>query len=63
MRLARFLGYRLLLAIPVVLGIVVLNFFLIHLAPGDATGNLGIYYLMTLLLWASISFVQTPFSL
>lgn len=41
MGLARFLGYRLLLAIPVVLGIVVLNFFLIHLAPGDAASVLA----------------------
>ncbi|MGH1590550.1 ABC transporter permease [Methylobacterium phyllosphaerae] len=41
MRLARFLGYRLLLAIPVVLGIVALNFFLIHLAPGDAASVLA----------------------
>ncbi|WP_267358789.1 MULTISPECIES: ABC transporter permease [unclassified Methylobacterium] len=41
MRLTRFLGYRLLLAIPVVLGIVVLNFFLIHLAPGDAASVLA----------------------
>ncbi|MBP1181116.1 ABC transporter permease [Methylobacterium sp. PvR107] len=41
MRLARFLGYRLLLSIPVVLGIVVLNFFLIHLAPGDAASVLA----------------------
>jgi peptide/nickel transport system permease protein len=40
-RLARFLGHRLLLAIPVVLGIVVLNFFLIHLAPGDAASVLA----------------------
>jgi peptide/nickel transport system permease protein len=40
-RLARFLGYRVLLAIPVVLGIVVLNFFLIHLAPGDAASVLA----------------------
>jgi len=40
-RLARFLGYRLLLAIPVVLGIIVLNFFLIHLAPGDAASVLA----------------------
>jgi peptide/nickel transport system permease protein len=37
----RYLGYRLLLAIPVVLGIVVLNFFLIHLAPGDAASVLA----------------------
>jgi peptide/nickel transport system permease protein len=41
MRLARYLGYRILLAIPVVLGIVVLNFFLIHLAPGDAASVLA----------------------
>ena len=41
MRLVRYLGYRLLLAIPVVLGIVVLNFFLIHLAPGDAASVLA----------------------
>ncbi len=41
MRLLRYLGYRLLLAIPVVVGIVVLNFFLIHLAPGDAASVLA----------------------
>ncbi|RYY13173.1 MAG: ABC transporter permease [Alphaproteobacteria bacterium] len=41
MRLARYLGHRILLAIPVVLGIVVLNFFLIHLAPGDAASVLA----------------------
>ena len=41
MRLARYLGGRLLLAIPVLLGIVVLNFFLIHLAPGDAASVLA----------------------
>ncbi|MHC2104273.1 MULTISPECIES: ABC transporter permease [unclassified Methylobacterium] len=41
MRLARFLGHRFLLAIPVILGIVVLNFFLIHLAPGDAASVLA----------------------
>jgi peptide/nickel transport system permease protein len=40
-RLARYLGHRILLAIPVVLGIVVLNFFLIHLAPGDAASVLA----------------------
>jgi peptide/nickel transport system permease protein len=40
-RLAQFLGQRLLLAVPVVLGIVVLNFFLIHLAPGDAASVLA----------------------
>ncbi|QEE41183.1 ABC transporter permease [Methylobacterium sp. WL2] len=41
MRLVRFLGHRFLLAIPVILGIVVLNFFLIHLAPGDAASVLA----------------------
>lgn len=41
MRLARYLGHRILLAIPVVLGIVVLNFFLIHFAPGDAASVLA----------------------
>ncbi|HEX3575000.1 MAG TPA: ABC transporter permease [Rhodopila sp.] len=41
MRLARYVGYRLLLAVPVILGIVVLNFFLIHLAPGDAASVLA----------------------
>jgi peptide/nickel transport system permease protein len=41
MRLARYLGYRLLLALPVLAGIVVLNFFLIHLAPGDAASVLA----------------------
>lgn len=41
MRLTRSLGHRLLLAIPVVLGIVILNFFLIHLAPGDAASVLA----------------------
>jgi peptide/nickel transport system permease protein len=41
MRLARYLGYRLLLALPVVAGIIVLNFFLIHLAPGDAASVLA----------------------
>lgn len=35
-RLLRFIGRRLLLAIPVILGVVVLNFLLLHLAPGDA---------------------------
>jgi peptide/nickel transport system permease protein len=34
-------GYRLLLAVPVILGIVLLNFFLIHLAPGDAASVLA----------------------
>ncbi len=32
----RYVGRRLLLAVPIVLAIVVLNFFLLHLAPGDA---------------------------
>lgn len=41
MRLFRYLGHRLLLAVPVILGIVVLNFFLIHLAPGDAASVLA----------------------
>ncbi len=41
MRLVRYIGWRLLLAVPVVLGIVVLNFFLIHLAPGDAASVLA----------------------
>lgn len=41
MRLLRYVGYRLLLAVPVILGIVVLNFFLIHLAPGDAASVLA----------------------
>ena len=41
MRLARYVGGRLLLAVPVVLGILVLNFFLIHLAPGDAASVLA----------------------
>jgi peptide/nickel transport system permease protein len=40
-RLARYVGYRLLLAVPVILGIIVLNFFLIHLAPGDAASVLA----------------------
>jgi peptide/nickel transport system permease protein len=40
-RLARYVSYRLLLAVPVILGIVVLNFFLIHLAPGDAASVLA----------------------
>ncbi len=41
MRFARYIGYRLLIAVPVVLGIIVLNFFLIHLAPGDAASVLA----------------------
>ncbi len=41
MRVARFLAYRLLMAVPVVLGIIVLDFFLIHLAPGDAASVLA----------------------
>ncbi len=41
MRFARYVAYRLLVAVPVVLGIIVLNFFLIHLAPGDAASVLA----------------------
>jgi peptide/nickel transport system permease protein len=41
MRLLKYIAWRLLLAAPVVLGIVVLNFFLIHLAPGDAASVLA----------------------
>jgi len=41
MRLLKYIGWRLLLAVLVVLGIVVLNFFLIHLAPGDAASVLA----------------------
>ncbi len=41
MRLLRYFGYRLLLALPVLAGIIVLNFFLIHLAPGDAASVLA----------------------
>ena len=41
MPLLKYVAWRLLLAVPVVLGIVVLNFFLIHLAPGDAASVLA----------------------
>jgi len=41
MRRWRYFGTRLLLALPVVLGILVLNFFLIRLAPGDAASVLA----------------------
>ena len=41
MRLVKFIAWRLLLAVPIVAGIVVLNFFLIHLAPGDAASVLA----------------------
>jgi peptide/nickel transport system permease protein len=41
MRLLKYIAWRLLLAVPVVVGIVVLNFFLIHLAPGDAASVLA----------------------
>ena len=41
MRRWHYLGQRLLLALPVILGIVVLDFFLIHLAPGDAASVLA----------------------
>jgi peptide/nickel transport system permease protein len=37
----RYFGYRLLLAVPVIFGILVLNFFLIQLAPGDAASVLA----------------------
>jgi peptide/nickel transport system permease protein len=40
-RLARFVGYRLVTAVPVIFGIIVLNFLLIHLAPGDAASVLA----------------------
>jgi peptide/nickel transport system permease protein len=40
-RLARYVGYRLVTALPVILGIIVLNFLLIHLAPGDAASVLA----------------------
>src|ERR1700704_5156984 len=35
------MGYRLLTALPVIFAIVVLNFLLIHLAPGDAASVLA----------------------
>src|SRR3984957_18438740 len=35
------MGYRLVTALPVILGIIVLNFLLIHLAPGDAASVLA----------------------
>jgi peptide/nickel transport system permease protein len=41
MRRWRYFGTRLLLAMPVVFGILVLNFFLIRLAPGDAASVLA----------------------
>jgi peptide/nickel transport system permease protein len=40
-RRLRYFGYRILLALPVVFGILILNFFLIHLAPGDAASVLA----------------------
>jgi peptide/nickel transport system permease protein len=40
-RLVHYVGHRLFLAVPVILGIIVLNFFLIHLAPGDAASVLA----------------------
>jgi peptide/nickel transport system permease protein len=40
-RLARYIGYRLVTALPVIFGIIVLNFLLIHLAPGDAASVLA----------------------
>ena len=41
MRRWRYSGYRLAFALPVVFGILVLNFFLIQLAPGDAASVLA----------------------
>jgi len=41
MRRWRYFGYRLLLAVPVIFGILILNFFLIRLAPGDAASVLA----------------------
>ncbi len=41
MRRWRYFGYRLAFALPVVFGILVLNFFLIQLAPGDAASVLA----------------------
>ena len=41
MRFARYIGYRLATALPVIFGIIVLNFLLIHLAPGDAASVLA----------------------
>src|SRR3982074_761872 len=35
------MGYRLVTALPVIFGIIVLNFLLIHLAPGDAASVLA----------------------
>jgi peptide/nickel transport system permease protein len=40
-RLVRYVGYRLVTALPVIFGIIVLNFLLIHLAPGDAASVLA----------------------
>jgi len=40
-RFARYVGYRLVTALPVIFGIIVLNFLLIHLAPGDAASVLA----------------------
>src|ERR1700753_1028871 len=35
------MGYRLITALPVIFGIIMLNFLLIHLAPGDAASVLA----------------------
>jgi peptide/nickel transport system permease protein len=40
-RLARYVGYRIIAALPVIFGIILLNFLLIHLAPGDAASVLA----------------------
>ena len=41
MRFVRYVAYRLLTAVPVIFGIIVVNFLLIHLAPGDAASVLA----------------------
>ena len=41
MPFARYIGYRLATALPVIFGIIMLNFMLIHLAPGDAASVLA----------------------
>jgi peptide/nickel transport system permease protein len=40
-RFVRYVAYRLLTAVPVIFGIIVVNFLLIHLAPGDAASVLA----------------------
>ena len=41
MRFVRYVGYRLVTALPVIFGIIVLDFLLIHLAPRDAASVLA----------------------